>query len=154
MSCGGCGNNSALPASVTLRLEAARIAIAAQPNAFEATSKAVYEFVTSGVDLSTLDTPLLPIAVGEGADAVTSRNALINAPLSRVVGLPHGAATRMQISGVSVLGALVQWRAPPGRQPISSDDYEAIDKGLAHYGLRLGMTTDAVRAWVLQGPQA
>lgn len=148
MSC-GCGGG-ALPASVRLRMEAVRLS---QDSKARLDAQAVYAFITEGVDVGELDAPPLPLAVGDSAEAVTSRNALISAPLSHVAGLDKRAVAALMSAGVTVLGMLVQIGAK-GLQRALPDAEQArgVEESLERYGLRVTMTTDQLRTWVLTGP--
>ncbi|MBA0428523.1 hypothetical protein D7Y53_00990 [Stenotrophomonas maltophilia] len=153
MSC----RNGSFPIAVTLRLEAARLALQAKPDDFGALAGEVFAFVTEGVDLSALDAPPEPIAMGDSAEAVTSRNALMNAALSQVGGLPPKIVAVLRTSGVHSLGALVQ--ADPGRLESLVLDVPMCEAGtlveqLGLYGLRLGMSQDQVREWIVKGPKS
>lgn len=151
MSC-GCGGG--LPPSLTLRLEAARLALGAAPDKFDELAPKVLAFVTEDADLAALDRPAEPAATGDGPEAVTSRNALINAPLQRTA-LHAATVAKLVASGIHLLGALVQVPAAELKPRVGLDEAEIADLGadLARYGLTLGMASEAMRDWIVKGPQ-
>jgi len=153
MSC-GCGGKKNLPTSVTLRLEAARLTLAAGGGNFAARAAEVYTFVTDGIDVEELDeSEKLPIAIGDSAEAITSRNALLNGSLSHMHGLPRKAVAKAMFEKVMTLGALAQWNYEASARAIGADSARALDTGLRQYGLALGSDQGSLREWVLQGPR-
>lgn len=147
MSC-GCGGGK-LPARVQLRMEAVRLAGMAQTGL---TPAEVYAFITDGVDLDDLDSPPVPLAVGDGAEAVTSRNALINSPLSRIFGLPPKVAAKLQVAGISALGMLVQVSgAELLERGMDVGELKRLQDDLARYGLTLPMNRDQLHEWIMKG---
>ncbi len=153
MSC-GCGGGR-LPASVSLRMEAARLALAADAGRFDTLAPKVLAFITQGADLAALDAPPAPVAVGEGADAVTSRSALLNTPIQRVAGLDRKAVAVLVTSGARgiALGTLAQYTMDALVHDVGEDMALVLDADLRRYGLGLCMTTDSLRTWVLEGPK-
>jgi hypothetical protein len=143
MTC-GCAGGGKLPAKLTLRIEAVRLS---QDPQSRLDANAVFSFLTDGVDLSALDAPLAPVAVGDSAAAVTSRNALLVQPLVRIAGFNRSHHELFQANRITNLGALAQFD-PPGRDPL----WEQVNIDLGRYGLSLAMTTEQMRDWVLKGP--
>lgn len=146
MSC-GCGG---LPPSVSLRLEAARLALAADVANFDTLAPKVLAFVSDGKDLTDLDTKTMPLAMGDSPEAVTSRNALINSPLQRIGALDRGVVAKLSAAGMHVLGALVQ--VETDRLGLTLQEAATLQLGLRKYGLGLGMAADDVRRWIVEGP--
>lgn len=149
MSC-NCGGGG-LPAKITLRMEAVRLA---QDANSRMDAEAVYRFLTDGVDVDALDAPPVPIATGPGPDAVVSRNALLNVPMSRVPGLPRGpvAALMTLQQPVTSLGTLAQYGdVTQLAAAIGESEAGELTQALQRYGLRVGMSADELRQWVLEG---
>ena len=154
MSC-GCGGKRSLPTAVTLRLEAARLTLNSGSQDFAARAAEVYAFVIDGVDVAKLDeSEKLPVAVGDSAEAITSRNALLNGSLSHVHGLPREAVAKAMHEKVMSLGTLAQWNYDACARAIGGDSARALDTGLRQYGLALGSDHTLLREWILQGPRA
>ena len=149
MSC-GCGSGH-VPASVKLRMEAARLALSVGSKDATTRMQEIYDFITTGVDVAKLDTPPTPIATGEGPDAVVSRNAFINGPITRAAALNRRAVAEATAGGLGVLGTLVQATPTDVAQRTCASTCDELRDGLAKYGLRLGMTADDLREWVLRG---
>ena len=147
MSC-GCGGRAAMPAGVTLRIQAVQLS---QSPDSRLTAEQAYVFITSGIDVKGLDAPAVPMATGESPGAVASRNALINAPLTRVHGLPKGADLAAA-AGIGALGVLIQMSCDACAGKIGTAHTVELDEGLGRYGLKVGMTTDEIRDWILTGP--
>lgn len=146
MSC-GCGG---LPPSVSLRLEAARLALAVDVANFDTLAPKVLEFVSDGKNLADLDSKTMPLAMGDSPEAVTSRNALINSPLQRIGALDRGVVAKLSAAGMHVLGALVQ--VETDRLGLTMKEAATLVLGLRKYGLGLGMAADDVRRWIVEGP--
>lgn len=148
MSC-GCGSGNRLPAKIVLRMEAVRLS---QDASSRLDAGAVYAFLTEGIDVAALDTPPAPVAVGAGHEAVTSRSALLNAPIQRVAALDRKAvAALVAAAGSMPLGSLAQYDARGLSDAAGEPAANALAQDLHRYGLRLGMTTDDLRAWVIEG---
>jgi hypothetical protein len=123
MSC-GCGGGGRLPANVQLRQFAVNLA-----HGDVAKAGAIMAFLLDGVDEETLDGKSKP-----GTESVAARNALLNASLAELAGTKG-------VMGDVKLGTFAQFE-------VGGREDEAL---LAKYGLHFGMTTDELRAWVLEG---
>lgn len=109
----------------------------------------MYEFALADLTADDLDTAPASVPKGADPDAVIARNALINTPLRDIAGLPAELVRTQETIGFTNLGRLVQVK------PVAaSPSCERLQAALAPYGLRLGMTQDDLREWVLRGPQA
>lgn len=146
MSC-GCGG---IPPSVSIRIEAARLALNAKPDQFDSLAPDVLAFITEGTDLAALDTPATPVAIGDSPEAVTSRNALINAPLQRVGALDRAVVSRLVVAGMHALGALVQADSSHLQEAgLTLQQAAQLALDLRRYGLHLGMSHEQVRDWIV-----
>lgn len=146
MSC-GCGG---LPPSVTLRIEAARIAIAgcgsnAAPARFTELAAAVHAFLIEGTDAKALDAK-----AKTSGPSVTERNAFVNGPLATMRMLREATIDKLETAGIMQPGAIVQWSADQviEHAGLSEHEMEILTAELAGRGLRFGMTTDQVRTWI------
>lgn len=151
MSC-GCGGGGRLPARVTLRLEAARLALTAEAGRFDELAPRIFAFVTEGVNVENLDAPPAPVATGTSAEAVTSRSVLLNTPVQRVPGLDRKAVAALVAAGGPMpLGTLAQANAETLASSIGVDEVATLAVDLTRYGLDFDLGTEALRKWVVEG---
>ena len=151
MSCGSPKRH----AKLGVRMEVARMVLQAAPQDFDTMFPKVITAVCAGIDLDAEDAPGDPAVAGEGAAAVVSRNALLNAPLESVGGLDRAVVIKCQAVGIRSLGALVQVRAfdVMSRAALTQDQDAQLLADVARYGLSLGMDADSIRGWILKGPK-
>ena len=152
MSC-GCGG---LPPSVTLRIEAARLAMSAvgggSPKHFRDMADEALSFLTDGL--------------GEGGEAalderakkaessgntVHDRNRFINGPLSVMVSLRERAIETLEKMGIHTPGVLLQWDRKPVAEALRQTDMQALDAEIKARGLRFGLSPRAMREWITRG---
>lgn len=149
MGC-GCGG---LPASVTLRIEAARIAITTgvtSPQTFRDMADAVHGFLTASMepaDLDALD------AQHDHGETVGERNALLNGPLAAFRMLREATIDKIEQAGVTQVGALVQWKFDQviEHAQLTTAEAEILNAELFGRGLHFDMTSDELRTWIKQG---
>lgn len=156
MGC-GCGG---LPPSVTLRIEAARIAIAAgvtndtgvtSSKTFRDMADAVHRFLTA--DMEPADLNAMDYEAKTAGDAVSARNNFINGPLAGMRMLREATIDKIEQAGVMQVGALVQWKFDQVIEyaQLTTAEAEILNAELLGRGLHFGMTGDELRTWIKQG---
>lgn len=145
MGC-GCGG---LPPSVTLRIEAARIATAcvgstSAPERFTEFAQAVHAFLAEGTDMTALD------GKAEIAGSTTERNTFVNGPLATMRMLREATIDKLESAGIDKPGALVQWKFDQVIETahLTNTEAEILSAELFGRGLHFGMTSDQLRAWI------
>ena len=150
MGC-GCGG---MPASVTLRIEAARLAVSAgvgnDPDNFTRMATAAHSFLIAGLGEAgekSLD------AQHEHGETVGERNALLNGPLAAFRMLREATIDKIEQAGVTQVGALVQWKFDQviEHAQLTTAEAEILNAELFGRGLHFGMTGDELRTWIKQG---
>lgn len=143
MSC-GCGG---LPPSVLIRLEAAKLV----PNGDVAMASALADFIRG----TRSDAELDAAAQRRGPDQTSrARNEFLLQP-PNVLACKPVILAKLAKHGVATIGTLIQWHAHQLRDHAEFDDpaaVEAVSAELTPHGLRLGMTPDDIRHWILHGP--
>lgn len=87
------------------------------------------------------------------ADAgAAQRNEFINATPSNLA-LPGDALKKLRGHGISTIGALAQWQRYQLRDHamLTSTDIDVVESALSNHGLRLGMSGEQMKDWIVHG---
>lgn len=152
MGC-GCGG---LPASITVRIEAARIAVAAgvgsDPATFKRMATEAHSFLIAG--LGDAGEKALDEEHQHG-ETVGQRNALLNGPLAALRMLREATIDKIEQTGITQVGALVQWTFDQviEHAGLTNAEAEILNAELFGRGLHFGMDANELRTWIKQGKQ-
>lgn len=139
MSC-GCGG---MPPSVLLRLEAAKLCPHDMARAAE-----IATFLRGDLTEAQLNAP--PKRAADTSSR--ARNDFLQQPASWLA-CDRSVIEKLAKHGVKQIGTLVQWHPHQLRDhaEFEPSDIEAIIRELAPHGLRLGLTANQLRNWILHG---
>lgn len=158
MSCGG-----VFPPSVQLRLQCA--ALAAQAVGVEtddgadvvAAARELFSFVAGDVDFEAFDERASPRAQ-DRREEQRERQRILDSPLMALIGLREPVVEILEMHGIETVGQLAQvddgWVGAHTRTQGSGVPGALVlaERSLQVWGLRLRMTADEVRDWLIHGP--